>query len=200
MTGTPNIPDPSTPAVEGDELQPSEVPTGASEAPFDGAEDAVGESPVDAATHAAVVAERDQYLDALQRLKAEFDNYRKRIDRDREAQQLSGVRELCGELLPVVDNLERALASSTGAETDQIVVGVEMVRGQLARLLGGRGVEEIAADAAQFDPNVHEAVAQHPSPDHEEGTVVHVLEKGYRIGETVIRPAKVVVAAAPPEV
>ncbi len=200
MTDTPNIPDPSTPAVDGDELVAPEVPSGASEPPFDGAEQTGGESSVDGETHAKVVAERDQYLDALQRLKAEFDNYRKRVDRDREAQQLSGVRELCGELLPVVDNLERALASSTGAETDQIVVGVEMVRGQLARLLGGRGVEEIAADAAQFDPNVHEAVAQHPSPDHDEGTVVHVLEKGYRIGETVIRPAKVVVAAPPPEV
>jgi molecular chaperone GrpE len=199
VTGRPNIPDPSTPAVDGDELVESEAPTGASEPPFDGVKDA-GESPVDGATHAAVVVERDQYLDALQRLKAEFDNYRKRVDRDREAQQLAGVRELCSELLPVVDNLERALASSAGADTDQIVVGVEMVRGQLARLLGGRGVEEIAAHDQQFDPNVHEAVAQHPSPDHEEGTVVHVLEKGYRIGETVIRTAKVVVAAPPPEV
>ncbi len=176
------------------------APSGAPEMDVVGDDSTQSTEPVDADTYATVLAERDQYLDALQRLKAEFDNYRKRVDRDREAQHLAGVRQLCGDLLPVVDNLERALASAQGAEVGQIVVGVEMVRGQLASLLGGRGVEEIAAHSALFDPNVHEAVAQHPSDEHDEGTVVHVLEKGYRIGDTVIRPAKVVVAAPPPEV
>ena len=143
-----------------------------------------------------VVAERDEYLDALQRLKAEFDNYRKRVDRDREAQQAAGVREFVAELLPVIDNLERAVEALGGAGTP-IVAGVDMVRGQLTGLLAGRGVQEIAAHAAAFDPEVHEAVAQHPTVEHAEGTVVHVAEKGYRIGDTVIRPAKVVVAAPP---
>lgn len=187
MTDVPNTPDvpvedvvdPGAPAGA-PEVVPVEEPT-----------------PVGADEHAKVLAERDQYLDALQRLKAEFDNYRKRVDRDRAAQHLAGVRELCGDLLPVVDNLERALVASADAD-EQIVAGVDMVRGQLASLLGGRGVEEIDAHRAPFDPNVHEAVAQQPSPEHEEGTVVHVLEKGYRIGDTVIRPAKVVVAAPPP--
>ena len=146
--------------------------------------------------HDRVVAVRDDYQDALQRLKAEFDNYRRRVDRDREIQHHAGVRDLVGELLPVIDNLERAVAALGGAG-DQIVAGVDMVRGQLAGLLTGRGVEEIQADRTPFDPTVHEAVAQHPTDEHDEGTVVHVAEKGYRLGQTVLRPAKVVVAARP---
>lgn len=175
-----------------------DTPFGAEEpsAPVEPAESAA--EPVPAEEHLRVVEERDQYLDALQRLKAEFDNYRRRVERDREAQHLAGVRELVGELLPVIDNLERAVAALGGAG-DQIVAGVEMVRGQLAGLLAGRGVEEIAAHAEPFDPNVHEAIAQHHTAEHEEGTVVHVSEKGYRLGDTVIRPAKVVVASPPPE-
>jgi molecular chaperone GrpE len=148
--------------------------------------------------HAQVVAERDGYLDSLQRLKAEFDNYRRRVDRDREVQHTAGVRDLVGELLPVIDNLERAIGALGGAG-DQIIAGVEMVRGQLAGLLSGRGVQEIEAHSTVFDPTVHEAVAQHPTDEHDEGTVVHVAEKGYRLGETVLRPAKVVVAARPSE-
>ncbi len=154
-------------------------------------------SVVPADEHDRVVAERDEYLDALQRLKAEFDNYRRRVDRDREIQHLSGVRDLVAELLPVIDNLERAVLALGGAG-DQIVAGVDMVRGQLAGLLTGRGVEEIQAHSTPFDPAVHEAVAQHSTDEHDEGTVVHVAEKGYRLGQTVLRPAKVVVAARPP--
>jgi len=159
---------------------------------------AVASDAVTGEEYERVSEERDAYLDALQRLKAEFDNYRKRVERDRETQHHAGVRDLVGELLPVIDNLERAVAALGGAG-DQIVAGVEMVRGQLAGLLAGRGVEEIAAHEEPFDPNVHEAIAQHPTDEHEEGTVVHVSEKGYRLGELIIRPAKVVVAARPPE-
>jgi molecular chaperone GrpE len=163
-----------------------------------GAPDGAPIEPVDDDAVGRLAAERDEYLDALQRLKAEFDNYRKRVERDRDAQQRAGVRELVAELLPVIDNLERAVEALGGAGAP-IVAGVEMVRGQLTGLLAGRGVEEIAAHASVFDPEVHEAVAQHPTDEHAEGTVVHVAEKGYRLGETVIRPAKVVVAARPPE-
>jgi molecular chaperone GrpE len=142
-------------------------------------------------------AERDQYLDALQRLKAEFDNYRKRTERDREAVATGAQRELVRGLLPVMDNLERAVAA-LGERGDEIVAGLEMVRGQLAGLLAGHGVEEIEADGRLFDPNVHEAVAQLPSADHPEGAVVEVIEKGYRISDHVLRPSRVVVAATPP--
>lgn len=186
----------------------SDVPVDADLAPAGtgfGDEDAAGISeqdapvaePVPADEYDRVAAERDEYLDALQRLKAEFDNYRRRVDRDREIQHHSGVRDLVGELLPVIDNLERAVAALGGAG-DQIVAGVEMVRGQLSGLLTGRGVEEIQAHRTPFDPTVHEAVAQHPTDEHDEGTVLHVAEKGYRLGESVLRPAKVVVAARPP--
>ena len=190
---TPEVADPAaaSPGAGGPESVPQEgyPPSGT-------ADDAgVSREAVDGDVHAQVRAERDEYLDGMQRIKAEFDNYRRRVERDREVQHLSGIKDLCAELLPVVDNLERALAAGPGADTDQILAGVEMVRGQLASLLGGRGVEEIEASAREFDPVVHEAVAHHPSVDHESGTVIHVAEKGYRLGDSVIRPAKVVVAA-----
>ena len=143
-------------------------------------------------------AERDEYLGALQRLKAEFENYRKRTERDRQAVAVGAQREVVRGLLPVMDNLERAV-EALGDRGDEIVAGLEMVRGQLAGLLAGLGVEEIEAAGRAFDPNVHEAVAQVPSADHPEGSVVEVIEKGYRISDHVLRPSRVVVAATPPQ-
>jgi molecular chaperone GrpE len=192
VTGDPRHP--GTPLGTSSEPESADAPVEAVEV---GAPDGVPTEPVDDDAVGRLTAERDEYLDALQRLKAEFDNYRKRVERDREAQQKAGIREFVAELLPVIDNLERAVEALGGAGAP-IVAGVEMVRGQLTGLLAGRGVEEIAAHASVFDPEVHEAVAQHPTDEHAEGTVVHVAEKGYRLGDTVIRPAKVVVAARPP--
>jgi molecular chaperone GrpE len=143
------------------------------------------------------VAERDEYLDALQRLKADFDNYRRRTERERQATAAGAAREVVRGLLPVMDNLERAVAA-LGEHGDQIVAGVDMVRGQLASILTGHGVEEIAAIGHEFDPTVHEAIAQIPAPGSPAGTVVEVVEKGYRHSEHVLRPTKVVVAAEPP--
>jgi molecular chaperone GrpE len=141
-----------------------------------------------------VSAERDQYLDALQRLKAEFDNFRKRNDRERQSIATGATREVVRGLLPVMDNLERAVAA-LGDQGEQIVAGLEMVRGQLAGLLAGHGVEEIPASGEQFDPTVHEAIASTPSPDHPEGTVIQVIEKGYRQDDHVLRPTRVVIAS-----
>ena len=141
-----------------------------------------------------VTAERDQYLDALQRLKAEFDNYRKRTDRERQGIATGATREVVRGLLPVMDNLERAVAA-LGDQGEQIVAGLEMVRGQLAGLLAGHGVEEIPASGEQFDPTVHEAIASAPSPEHPEGTVIQVIEKGYRQADHVLRPTRVVIAS-----
>lgn len=150
-----------------------------------------------------VAGERDQYLDALQRLKAEFENYRKRNERERQTIATGAVREVVRGLLPVMDNLERAVvAAGENAEVpggEGIVAGIEMVRGQLAAILAGHGVEEIPAHGESFDPTVHEAIAAVPSPEHEEGTVVEVVEKGYRQSEHVLRPTRVVIASAPPE-
>jgi len=150
---------------------------------------------VDAEEHARVAKERDDYLDALQRLKAEFDNFRRRTERERAAAAASAGRDVLKDLLPVMDNLERAVAALQGQD-DGIAAGVDIVRGQLANLLAGRGMVEIeAGERLPFDPTVHEAVVSSHSPDFEEGTVVAVIEKGYRLGDQVIRPAKVVVSA-----
>jgi molecular chaperone GrpE len=143
-----------------------------------------------------VSAERDQYLDALQRMKAEFDNYRKRSERERQATAAGAAREVVRGLLPVMDNLERAVAA-LGSQGEGIVAGLEMVRGQLAGVLTEHGVEEIAAHGEAFDPTVHEAIAQIPSSDHPEGTVIEVIQKGYRQSEHVLRPTRVVVAKPP---
>lgn len=143
------------------------------------------------------MAERDEYLDALQRLKAEFDNYRRRTERERQATMLGAAREVVRGLLPVMDNLERAVAA-LGDHGEQIVAGVDMVRGQLASVLSGHGVEEIEAEGREFDPQVHEAIAQVPTHDVPAGTVVEVVEKGYRHEDHVLRPTKVVVAGGPP--
>jgi molecular chaperone GrpE len=144
-----------------------------------------------------IVAERDEFLTALQLVKADFDNYRKRVERDRLAERQSAGRDILMELLPVMDNLDRALAALGDADGG-VRSGIEMVRGQLAGTLAGRGITEIEANERMvFDPNVHEAVVQSHSPGFDEGTLITVIEKGYRHNETVIRPAKVVVAAAP---
>ncbi|MCX6409756.1 MAG: nucleotide exchange factor GrpE [Actinobacteria bacterium] len=144
-----------------------------------------------------VATERDEYLDQLQRTRADFDNYRKRMERERPLLQEAGVRDLVGELLPVLDNLERALEALVAAGDEGasgIVAGVDMVHQHLGALIAGRGVQEIPAAGEQFDPTVHEAVQSVPSPDHPAGTVVAVVERGYRLSDTVIRPARVVVS------
>lgn len=171
--------------------QPAEPQAGAEEAPAEGAP-AEAPGAVDADP---VAAERDEYLDALQRLKAEFDNYRRRSERDRQAAAATAAREVVRGLLPVMDNLERAVAA-LGDQGEAIVSGVEMVRGQLAAVLAGQGVAEIPATTdGAFDPNFHEAIAQVPVPGRAPGSIVEVVEKGYTHAEIVLRPSKVVVAA-----
>lgn len=177
-----------------DEVAPEEPEAPAPEAGAQGSEGAAHDG-TDELTR--VSAERDEYLDQLQRTRADFDNYRKRVERERPMLAEAGVRDLVAELLPVLDNLERALealvaAGDQGAQG--IVAGVEMVKQQLGALLVGRGVEEIPAEGQAFDPTVHEAVQGVPSPTHPEGTVVAVVERGYRMSDTVIRPARVVVS------
>jgi len=163
------------------------------------ADDAAAERDADPSEAASqdigrITAERDEYLDALQRMKAEFENFRKRNDRDRQTIAVGATREVVRDLLPVMDNLERAVAA-LGDQGEQIVAGLEMVRGQLAGLLTGHGVEEIPAHGTVFDPTIHEAIASIPSPHHPEGTVIEVVEKGYRHSEHVLRPTRVVIAA-----
>ncbi|HZF59768.1 MAG TPA: nucleotide exchange factor GrpE [Rubrobacter sp.] len=133
--------------------------------------------------------ERDQYLDALRRLKAEFENSRKRQERERERVFSMAAERLVQELLPVLDNLDRALEAG-----GDIREGVLATRNQLADVLSNEGLLPVASDGQPFDPNVHEAVMGRPSEEHEEGTILQTFERGYLLNGKPIRPAKVVVA------
>lgn len=133
--------------------------------------------------------ERDQYLDALRRLKAEFENSRKRQERDRERIFSLASERLVQEMLPVLDNLDRALEAG-----GDIREGVHATRDQLADVLANEGLLPVASDGQPFDPNVHDAVMGQPSEEHEEGTIIQTFQRGYLLNGKPIRPAKVVVA------
>jgi molecular chaperone GrpE len=141
---------------------------------------------------AAVTRERDDYLDDLQRLKAEFDNYRKRAARDQQSLVARAHERLVKELLPVLDDLSRALEAAEQHEEAKLEDGVRLVHRQLSDVLTKEGLTEIETDGA-FDPHVHEALLAQPS-DAEPGTVIEVLQKGYRLGDHVLRPARVIIA------
>ncbi|MEA2432459.1 MAG: molecular chaperone GrpE [Thermoleophilaceae bacterium] len=139
--------------------------------------------------------ERDEYLDLAKRTQADFENFRKRAAKDMQA---SGARARIGlirEILPVVDNLERALSVAPAGDGDAFVEGVRLVYRDLEGALARAGVEAIEPKGDAFDPNVHEALSVRPQDGAESGTVVDVVEKGYRTSDTVVRPARVVVAA-----
>ena len=133
--------------------------------------------------------ERDQYLEALRRLKAEFENSRKRQERERSRILSLASERLVQELLPVLDNLDRALEAG-----GDIREGVQATRDQLAEVLGEEGLLPVASDGQPFDPNVHEAVMGQFSEEHEEGTIIQTFQRGYVLNGKPIRPAKVVVA------
>ena len=142
---------------------------------------------------AALEAERDEYLNDLKRVAAEFENYRKRVLRDQESLVARAHERLVRELLPVLDDLERALAAAEEHEEAKLEEGVRLVHRELKASLDREGVAEIETDG-HFDPHVHEALLSQPS-EAEEGSVLEVLQKGYKLGDHVLRPARVVVAA-----
>ena len=146
----------------------------------------------------ALAAERDEYLDDLKRVAAEFENYRKRAAREQADLAVRASERLVKELLPVLDDLARALEAAEKHEEAKLEEGVRLVHRQLAELLRKEGVAEIETDG-KFDPHVHEALLTQPS-EAPEGSVIDVVQKGYKLGDRVLRPARVVVAAAPPEV
>jgi molecular chaperone GrpE len=144
----------------------------------------------------AVRKERDEYLDALQRLKAEFDNYRKRVQREQESLVARAAERLVRELLPVLDDLERALEFAAAHEEARLEEGVSLVHRALADALAKEGLSEISTEG-KFDPHTQEALLSQPS-EAEEGTVIQVLQKGYTLGDRVLRPARVVISAGAP--
>lgn len=144
---------------------------------------------------AAIVRERDEYLDHLRRLKAEFDNYRKRVQRDNEQLRLRAAETVVESLLPVMDNLSRALDAGDQHEGGELVAGLGLVADQLSGTLAGHGLEEIEVEpGTTFDPEYHEAIVTQPSEEYDEGTVTQVLERGYLLHGKLLRPAKVIVA------
>ena len=141
---------------------------------------------------AALRVENEELIDTLQRVKAEFDNYRKRAARDQESLVARAGERIVKELLPVLDDLERALEAAHAHEEAKLEEGVKLVHRQLEQLLEREGLAPVATDG-KFDPHVHEALLTQPSAA-EEGSVIEVLQKGYRLGDRVLRPARVVVA------
>ncbi|MGZ4282118.1 MAG: nucleotide exchange factor GrpE, partial [Gaiellaceae bacterium] len=137
--------------------------------------------------------ERDEYLDALQRLKAEFDNFRKRTAREQAAMSARATEALVKELLPVLDDLERALEAAEQHEEAKLEEGVALVHRAFVDALRRHGLEQIETDGV-FDPHVHEALLAQPVDDAAQGQVIQVLQKGYRLGDRVLRPARVIVA------
>ena len=140
----------------------------------------------------ALIAERDEYLDHLKRVAADFENYRKRTARDQASLVARAAERLVRELLPVLDDLERALQAAEEHEEAKLEEGVRLVHRQLADALRKEGLEEVSTDGL-FDPHQHEALLAQPA-EAESGTILEVLQKGYRLGDRVLRPARVVVA------
>ncbi len=140
-------------------------------------------------------AKRDEYLGDLQRLAADFDNYRKRVLREQEAFAGRASARLVERLLPVVDDLERALDAAEHHEQAKVIEGVRLTHDALLATLQAEGLEEIEAEGV-FDPHVHEALLSQPAEGVEPGSILQVVQRGYRLGDTVLRPARVIVAAA----
>jgi molecular chaperone GrpE len=143
----------------------------------------------------ALQAERDELFDRLQRLAAEFDNFRKRSARENAALAERANERLVKELIPILDDLGRALEAATEHEEAKLEEGVRLVHRAMSDLLKKEGLAEIETEG-KFDPHVHEALLSQPS-DVEEGLVIEVVQKGYKLGDKVLRPARVVVAAPP---
>ena len=179
----PLAPRPPKPAISGEE----------------GSGGAAGREVVDIDVEAlsAKAAKADEYLDLAQRTKAEFDNYRKRTARDAAVAQERGAVKLAKELLPAIDNLDRALAHADAADGNgdgSLIAGIRHVQSDLIAALKRAEIEPYSPEGEPFDPQYHEAVAQQPVEGTEPGTVVEVYQRGYRRGENVLRPARVVVA------
>jgi molecular chaperone GrpE len=138
--------------------------------------------------------ERDEYLDLARRTQADFENYRKRAAKEAAAAGERAKSGLVRELLPIVDNLERALASADESE-QHLAEGVRLVHSELIAVLERNGVEQFDPSGERFDPGEHEALSMRPQDGAESGLVLDVVEKGYRANGTVLRPARVVVSA-----
>jgi molecular chaperone GrpE len=188
-TGAGAPPEPASAAATDVARAPADAGNGGAGSPGDGATDLAG----DLDELIAAAAKRDEYLALAQRTQADFENYRKRVAREAAAAQERGAVGLAKELLPAIDNLDRAIEAA--AKDDPLLEGVRLVRAELGTALARVGIESFSPIGEVFDPSVHEAVAAAPGPaGTASGTVLEVYQDGYRLGESILRPARVVVA------
>jgi len=169
-----------------DPADTSPAATDPSEAPEAAAADPVDE----------IRRERDEYHDRWMRKTAELDNYRKRIERERREQSDQAFVNVLQDVLLIVDDFDRALTVEAGGGADAYRKGVELIYQKLTDLLRKRGVKAFESLGADFDPNIHQAVVHESSPAHREGEVIAELQKGYMLGDRLLRPAMVKVAKA----
>jgi molecular chaperone GrpE len=155
--------------------------------------DPTGPTPTPSDDIARLEAERDEYLELAQRVQADFENYRKRAARDQERMVAHAHERLVHELLPILDDLERTLEAAERHEEAALVDGVKLVEQSLRKALRKEGLVEIETDGP-FDPHVHEALLTQTEDGAVPGSVLQVVQRGYRIGDRVLRPAKVIVA------
>jgi molecular chaperone GrpE len=148
-----------------------------------------------AGEQADILRQRDEYYDLLLRKQAEFDNYRKRVERDRQMAAESAAAGMIEELLPLMDDLERALkAEATGDAGESYRRGVELIHRQLGDILRKRGVRPIEVLGADFDPHYHQAVAHDPAEGRRDGEIIEEFRRGYMLGDRLLRPSMVKVA------
>ncbi len=206
------LPDDAAPAPAGEEAEPAagelggeaveEAPAGASsglpeELAADGGDDddEAGLQLTQELDELCARAERaDEYLALAQRTQADFENYRKRAARETANAQQRGIARLAKELLPAIDNLGRALDAASEEES-QLAHGIRLVHADLLAALARVGVEPFSPAGEPFDPQLHEAVAQQPVEGVAAGAVAEVFQQGFRLGDSVLRPARVLVAA-----
>ncbi len=177
---------------EHDTIEPADGPV---EAPEPKPVDRDSTTPVDDQL-AQLRQERNDYYDRLLRKTAEFDNFRKRVERDRREQSEWAAADLLNDVLSVLDDFDRALSVAAPPEAEPYRTGVELIHRQLSELIRKRGVTPIDALGSDFDPHVHQAVAYEETPGARDGEVVAELRKGYKLGDRLLRPAFVKVAKA----
>src|SRR3954468_16036917 len=209
-TTVPTSPDPAPASPEGDPLVNDEEGSRQGAPPAEGGDDGsangavAGEAPAPAAEPEAEAeapadplteaeADRDRYLDLAKRTQADFENYRKRMSREVRLAEARGAGKLVRELFTALDTLDHALAAEV--PEGPFGEGIKLVQNELRAALARAGIEAYAPKGEPFDPQVHEAVSQLPVEGVEKGTVFEVMQAGYRHGDTVLRPARVVVAA-----
>jgi molecular chaperone GrpE len=191
-------PEQDVPAFAPTSAEEEQEPEAAAEAELAAERDLEAEADAYLAELTAKAEKADEYLGLAQRTKADFENYRKRSIREAALAQERGIARLAKELLPAMDNLDRALTAVETHKEDnheQLVSGIKLVHADVISALNRAGIEAFSPEGEPFDPQWHEAVAQQPLEGAVPGTVAEVYQRGYKLGETVLRPARVLVAA-----